>query len=219
MDEPSTPVSLDLRGKTITTYIVNEAAQALELLGDGEELQIVTDDFEPIAADLGAWARIAGHRLAASEHDGDHRRFVVQKGRPIATLQELAVVISDPGLQELLSPLGFALAAALEGVQVHIYFQGPGVRVLKQGFTPRLHGWARPFSAFARRGLVRAGHVHPQEKLAEIRGLGGRIYVCGPSMQHFKVGKEDLVFPDLQVIEYLSFMEIMARPGVHTYGQ
>jgi hypothetical protein len=40
------------------------------------------------------------------------------------------VVVSDPGLEELLSSLGFALAAPLEGAQVSLYFQGLAVRAL-----------------------------------------------------------------------------------------
>jgi hypothetical protein len=53
-------------------------------------------------------------------------------------------------LEELLSPLGFALAAALSGAQIAVYLQGPAVHVLEPGFQPRLHGLARPFSRFAR---------------------------------------------------------------------
>ncbi|HZD18883.1 MAG TPA: DsrE family protein [Actinomycetota bacterium] len=212
-------VPLDLRGKTITTYIVYEAAKVLEGMSEGEQVELLTDDFEPIEADLASWTRLAGHALERPDRTEDGLRFRVTKGRPIETLRELAVVISDPGLEDLLTPLGFALAAGLEGVRVHLFFQGPAVRVLKRGFIPRLHGWARPFSAFARRGLARVGHVHPQEKLAEIRDLGGHIYVCGPSMEHFKVRKEELVYPDLPVVEYLTFMEIMSRPGARVYVQ
>ena len=38
---------------------------------------------------------------------------------------------------ELLSPLGFALAAAREGTAVHVFVQGPAVRVrlIAQDFT------------------------------------------------------------------------------------
>ena len=76
---------------------------------------------------------------------------------------KLAMVISDPGLEQLLSPLGFALAAALEGIDVHLYVQGPAVRLLTRGFRERLPGLKRPFSRFARAGLDRAGHVPAQD--------------------------------------------------------
>jgi predicted peroxiredoxin len=128
-------------------------------------------------------------------------------------------VISNAGLEELLSPLAFVLAAALEGTDVSIYFQGPAVKVVTKRFTPRLHGLNRPFSRFARRGLNKIGHVSPHEKLAELRRLGAHLYVCGPSMQHFKVREDDLIFDDIVVAAYLTFVAVMLRADVHLFVQ
>ena len=75
--------------------------------------------------------------------------------------------------------MGFALGAALAGGSVAIYFQGPAVRVLTRSFSEKLSGWKRPFSAFARRGLDRAGHPPPRAKLRQLADLGAEIYVCG----------------------------------------
>lgn len=133
--------------------------------------------------------------------------------------RDLAAVISSAGLEELLSPLGFALAAALSGTRVHLYFQGPAVRVLTKGFKARLPGLNRPFSGFARRGLARVGHVSPQQKLRQLRELGAQLYICGPSMEHFRVKKSDLVFDDVMVGEYLTFMEVMNETDIHFFPQ
>jgi predicted peroxiredoxin len=62
-------------------------------------------------------------------------------------------------------------------------------------------------------------HIGPQEKLAELRELGARVYVCGPSMEHFRVREEDLIFTDLAIVEYLTFMEVMAGSDIHLFGQ
>ena len=207
MDTITDREALDVRGKTITTFIAYQAARALSRVGDGDVVEILTDDAAPVLADLQAWARARGHVLLGAEQEAGHRRLAIQKGPPRPVSRKLAMVISNPGLEELLSPFGFALAAALEGIEVHLYVQGPAVRVLERGFTPRLRGWARPFSRFARRGLARVGHIGPQEKLAELRELGARIYVCGPSMEHIRVREEDLIFTDLLIVEYLTFME------------
>ena len=130
------------------------------------------------------------------------------------------MVISNPDLEELLSPLGFALAAALEGIEVRLYLcPGTGGQDSGTGFTPRLRGWARLFSRFARRGLARVRHIGPQEKLAELRELGARVYVCGPSMEHFRVREEDLIFTNLAIVEYLTFMEVMAGSDIHLFVQ
>jgi predicted peroxiredoxin/TusA-related sulfurtransferase len=218
MTTTTAPVVLDRRGKKITTFVVFDAAAVLQELPEGHQLQLVTDDFEPLRRDVAAWCDAVGHRLVSCEPVPEGLRFLIEKGTPKATEGSLAVVISSDGLEQLLSPLGFALAAALDGLAVHIYVQGPAVRVLKRDFRPKLRGWQRPFSRFAAAGLSRAGHLPAQEKLRQLRTLGAEIYVCGPSMQHFRVKPEDLVFTDLPVVEYFSFMAAMQRATVHIYA-
>lgn len=213
----SPTASLDRRGKTITTFVLYDAAAQLQRLSEGEVLEVVTDEFEPFEPDIEAWCQATGHVLLASEPIAEGHRFLIEKRIPKVKETSLAMVISSDRLDELLSPLGFALGAALEGLHVHLYFQGPAVRVLTKGFRPRLHGWARPFSRFAAAGMARAGHIPAQDKLRQLRTLGARIYVCGGSMPAFKVRREDLIFDDLPVVEYLSFVPILEDADITLY--
>jgi predicted peroxiredoxin/TusA-related sulfurtransferase len=208
---------VDVRGKTITTAAVFEAARALALLEEGELLELVTDDFEPFEHDVPAWCRATGHRLVASDLTPAGRRFLIEKGSARSERSTLAMVVSSAGLEELLSPLGFALAAALEGIEVHLFVQGPAVRVLARAYRPKLSGWARPFSRFAATAMAKSGHLPAQDKLRQLRALGAHIYLCGPSMQHFKVDRDDLVLDDLPLVEYLSFVAVMERADVQLY--
>jgi predicted peroxiredoxin/TusA-related sulfurtransferase len=211
--------SLDMRGKTITTFIAYEALGRLRELADGESLELLTDAGEEIDSDIRAWCRIRGQELAAAGPADGSQRYVITK-RPLRPSgKRFAAVISDAGLEELLSPLAFALAAALEGSDVSLYFQGPAVRVLARGFTEHLHGPGRPFSRFARAGLTRAGHIPAQDKLRQLQALGAHLYACAGSMQHFKVAMTDLAFSDVTVAEYLTFMETMARADINVFIQ
>jgi len=120
-------------------------------------LDEIREAFGPTAidADVGAWSRATGNAIVER---GDHargRRYVIEKGEPRRSGHALAAIISDDGLFELLSPLGFALAAALDGHDVALYLQGPAVRVLSERFTPKMHGVGRPFSRFPRDGLAK----------------------------------------------------------------
>jgi len=209
--------TLDRRGKTITTFVVYDAAAAFKTMTEGEVLEIVTDDFEPFRSDIAAWCQAAGHRLIETRTTNDGLCFFIEKGSAQIKDTKLAMVISVDGLDELLSPLGFALGAALEGIDVHLYFQGPAVRVLATGFRPKLKGWARPFSRFAAAGMTKTGHIPAQEKLAQLRELGGHLYVCGGSLEPFKVKPEDFIFDDLQIVEYLTFMSIMEEADIQLY--
>ena len=209
--------SLDRRGKTITTFVIFDAAAALDQIRDGERLEILTDQFAPFEPDFHAWCDAMGHRLILSEVTPEGHRFVVEKGPGKKTDRKLAMVISDPGLFELLSPLAFALAAALEGVEVHLYFQGPAVKVLSKRFRPRAHGWVRPFTRFAASGLNKTGHIPAQAKLRQLRSLGARFYLCGGSIEHYKLDPQDVIFADVPVVEYMTFMSVMRDADISLY--
>jgi predicted peroxiredoxin len=189
----------------------------LDTMVEGEVLEIDTDDFEPFRADIAAWCQAIGHRLIETQTTEDGLCFFIEKRPTTSKDTKLAMVISVDGLEELLSPLGFALGAALEGIDVNLYFQGPAVRVLTKDFHPRLTGWARPFSRFAQAGMAKTGHIAAQEKLAQLRNLGAHLYVCGGSLQHFKVSREDFIYDDLPIVEYLTFMSIMEEADIHIY--
>lgn len=210
---------LDMWGKTITTFIAYQAARQLATLADGEALELLTDAGEDIDNDIRARCRAVGQELVSAERAGNTSTYVISRPPPRRPGRRLAAVISDSGLQELLSPLGFALAAALEGAEVSLYFQGPAVRVLATGFTEKLHGPARPFSRFARAGLTAAGHLPAQEKTDQLQVLGAHLFACGPSMRHFHIAKDDLAFPGVIVAEYLTFMEALARADIQLFIQ
>lgn len=214
-DEP-TP-SLDLRGRTITTYIAHEIAAHLADHPVGASVEVVTDPFASIEPDLAAWGRMTGHTAELVERSTDQHRYLVTRGEPRRPGRSLAVVVSEAGLEELLSPLGFALAGALAGMDTAVYVQGPAVRILTDDFTPHLPGVGRPFSTLARRGMEQAGHIAPQDKLGQLHELGARLYACGPSMEHFGVDPDELIVPDVTVCEYLTFIEVLAEADVQLY--
>jgi len=213
-----TRTRLDLRGRTITTCIAYEVHQALSQLHEGDRVDVVTDAFTAIDTDLHAWCRVTGNVLVDHDISGSMWRFTIEKGTPRRSTRKFAAVIEDAGLFELLAPLGFALAAALEGHDVSLYFQGPAVKVLAEGYVAKMHGLGRPFSRFPRAGLDKIGHVPPQEKLRQLQSLGAHFYACGPSMEHFKVAESDFAIDGVIVAEYLTFMEQMNQADIHVYS-
>lgn len=209
--------TLDMRGKTISTYVAFAVVSRLADLAEGETVELITDASDALDNDIHAWSRTTGHEVVGVERGDREFRYVICKHPPRRSGRRFAAVISDPGLEELLSPLGFALSAALEGVEVSLYFQGPAVRVLTRGFVDRLRGPSRPFSRFARSSLNAIGHIPAQEKIAQLQRLGAHLYACGPSMEHFKVRPVDLAFAGVTIAEYLTFMEVMANADIHIY--
>ena len=89
--------------------------------------------------------------------------------------------------------------------------------MLEKGYTAKMHGPGRPFSRFPRSGLAKAGHLPPEDKVAQLQELGAQLYACGPSMEHYKVDESDLAFDGVVVCEYLTFMEQMHDADIHMY--
>lgn len=200
---------IDLRGtnKKVSIYALVRVVDALKNLKPGEEsVELLVDSFAGLRNDIQAWSRLSGHSVEqiTSEPTVDH--FIITKGVQKEQKEHLAIVISNDGLGELLSPLGFALAAATGGMDVSIYFQGPGVRVLKKGFLGNLSGMSRPFSFLARRGMAAMGHELPVEKLKQLHNLEAKFYVCHPSMEVFGVKESQLMFDNVILAEYATFL-------------
>lgn len=214
MVESRLRASLDLTGKTITTYILYEVDASLSGCPEGARIEVITDARPAIDNDLHAWSRATGNSLVEVTEHGATRRYVIEQGPPRRSDRRFAAILSDDGLFELLSPLGFALAAALEGHAVSLFFQGPAVRVLAPGFRAKMHGVGRPFSRFPRDGLAKVGHLPPEEKLGQLQRLGARLFACGPSMEHYRVDAANLAFDDVTIGAYLTFMEQMDAADV-----
>lgn len=217
METLTAKTTLDRRGKTISTFVVFDVAKQLDAMSEGGKVEVLIDDYEPLRRDVSAWCQTMGHVLVTSEQVTTGWRFLIEKGAPTAKDTKLAMVVSPDGLEELLSPLGFALAAALEGIDVSLYVQGPAVRVLGRGFRPKLKGWARPFSRFAAAQMAASGHIPAQDKFRQLHHLGAHIYMCGPSMEHFKVKPEDLILDEIAVVEYLTFMTVMEAADIQLF--
>ena len=70
-----------------------------------------------------------------------------------------------------------------------------------------------------RKEMAKAGHLPPQDKLEQLKELGARIYICGGSMDPFGVKKSDLIFDDVIVAEYLTFLEVMENADIQIFLQ
>jgi predicted peroxiredoxin/TusA-related sulfurtransferase len=217
-DIPS-DVSIDMRGKQISTYILFNAHEKLNTMKENEVLEIVTDTLEVIENDMNAWSRMTGYKILNAPKKDHYQRYYIRKVISKVNNKKFAMIISKSGLEDLLAPLGLALGAALSGMDVSIDFQGPAVEILSKNFKEKLPGINSLFSGFARDELAEMGHVPAQEKLKQLKSLGAHFYVCGPSMDHFGVKKSDLIFDDVILAEYSTVIEVMDKADIRFFLQ
>ena len=214
---PPKTVCIDVRetGKKISVYPLVRVALEMKKLKDGDIVELYTDDYEGLRNDIRSWAELTGHGLELEEmvllgEEYDHF-FITKRSVTDSVVQQpverLAIIISKDSLEDLISPLGFALAGAVAGKKVSIFFQGPAVHVLKKGFKGQLSGWfSKPFSYFARRGMAAMGHEPPTTKLQQLQDLGAKFFACHPSMDVFGVKQSQIAYDNVSLCEYSTFL-------------
>lgn len=212
--------TIDFSGKKISTYIVFKISEKFEMLKVDESIRIKTDNYKAIQTDLSAWGNMTGNKVILTDSNIDILTFEITKTSEMnGNGKSLSLILSDKGLEELLSPLGFAVTSALCGYQVNIYFQGPAVKVLEKGFKEKLKGFNSIFSGFARNGLSNIGHSPAQDKLRILEKNGAKFYVCQPSMDHFKLKEQNIVFSNIAICEYFTFLEVLEKSDMKFFLQ
>ncbi len=206
MTAPSPAKAIDARGIHLSTDFLEEVAGALDELAIGDTLAVLADDFEAIDSDLHSWAKVTGHQVLSTTPDDGGVRYLVKKGHALATAHKMVTVISSDRLREIEGPIGFARAAVLEGLEVHVFFRDAAVRILSKFFTPR-----RPL----RDRLRRAKFAHPHGDVFRLFDHGAHIYSCGISMENHGITPDDLLFDNIKVVEYATMVAVMNEADIH----
>jgi predicted peroxiredoxin len=190
--------AIDVRDKTVMSYILFELATALHEKQTGETVQLVVADSAPLINDMAKWCVLSGNKLRKTVRDsGCVHMYIAKAARPARRGTSMTIILSRKGLDDLLMPLSLAISSATTGMHVTIFFQGAAVKVLERGFKERLSGLNAIFSGIARRNLKKKGHLPVQEKMRQLLSLGVRLYACGSSMDRFGVEEQDMAFPDV----------------------
>ncbi|MBI9098015.1 MAG: DsrE family protein [Spirochaetaceae bacterium] len=212
-------LTIDCKGKTISTFIIFYLFQGLSEIENDQYVDLIIDNTDYVKNDIVSWANYCDIQILSEEEiDGSIQiRFVKQS--QINKGKSFALALAEDGLGELLSPLGFALGAALSGYDVRIFLNGPAVKIVEKGFKEKLSGFSRIFSGFARRGLNNIGHISPTQKLLQLKQLGAEIYICGPSADQFKLNRNKVIIEDVKYVEYMTIIPILAEADINFFIQ
>jgi predicted peroxiredoxin/TusA-related sulfurtransferase len=200
------------------SYEVMKAMRALET---GATVEVISRDDPGLLTDLTTWCEVTGNHLVATERPAPGRALsLIRKGEPRRSGRSMTVIVSTAGLEHVIYPLDKALAAAVLGMDVHLVFEGAGVRLLKRGYRSRLSGAVgRAFTAMVERVMnTQIGWPLPAESIAILADLGASFYICGPSMVGYRVRPEDLAIKDYTVAAVVTWADLLARTDVHVFS-
>jgi predicted peroxiredoxin len=201
-------------GKNTSAFIINSLSIILDSAAIDDYLDFKVDKHDAIDNDLATWSQISGNKLILIERTELHQTYRVVKKKESLSGKRLALMVSEEGKEELISPIGLAWAAALSGMDVDIYFQGPAVKVLDRGYEESFNRSDKIFNGAARNGLDEIGHISTREKIEELHRLGARFYVCEPSMNYFKIKRSRLFLTEITMTEHQIFMQIVADADI-----
>ena len=184
-----------------------ESSHHLDSMPHGEVLSLKVDAGEAIDNDLRAWCEATGNHLIRVDDFGDTCVYHVEKGVPVSVVHRMALVLSAADHRHIVTPLSLAQAAALEGVNVSIFFEGDAVSILTHRYVADgPHRW--------RRRLGRAARAEAHQQVGQIHALGGDLYACDRAMTGHGLTRADLAFDGVTRAEYLTFLPIMEEADI-----
>lgn len=201
--------SVDARGIHLSVDLLESVAAGLDEVAVGDAVAVVADNFGPIDTDLRSWSQVTGHEVASATPSDGAMRYVIVKGPPLPMVHKLAAVVSSSEPDELAWPIGLSRAAALEGLEVSVFFRGDGVRVLSRFYQPR-----RSFGDVLRRRK----QPHPHGDVFRLFDHGAHIYACALSMEEHGITPADLLFDNIVVAEYATMMAVITESDIHLAG-
>jgi len=214
--------------------IAYSVLQALAKRNPESMVEVVFKNDKGILRDLSVWCEATGNKLVASEfsEDAKEMRALIQKGSKIegrgsevdssmrvGGRKHVCLLISTADLEALVLPLDKALAAAVMGMQVHVCFEGAGVRILKSGYRPTVSGFfGRIFTSRVEADIkVGNGCPLPSAAIQMLEELGAQFYVCGPSLERYGVGEEHLLVNSVTLASMVTWVDLMASSDVNFF--
>ena len=213
---------VDARGTWKPYQVAYEAIKAMRELDTGAQLEVLTKDDAGLLYDISTWCRATGHQVVVSEPIDDGAvRSLLRKGQHRRSGRSMTVIVSTAGLAEVVYPLDKALAAAVLGMDVHVVFEGAGVRLLKRDYRAKLSGLVGAvFTPVVERVMKREiGWPLPAESIAMLEDLGAHFYVCGPSLFGYGVHTEEIVVRDYTIGAVVTWADLLARTDIHVFSK
>jgi len=136
----------------------------------------------------------------------------------MSAVEKMAIIISDPSLDRILTPLVFAMKAASAGMEVDILFSNWAVTALKKGGAEKLgfSGDHAQMEAWLRDRVEKAGFTMDLVKIIKQMKATGKInfYACALAAQIWDIATEELIpeaelmGPGTFILEYVSKAKI-----------
>ena len=195
--------------KTVPIVIKN-VRNNLESITDGEIVTVKIGNYKPVRDEVLRYFEYAGHRIVGLEEGESSLTFQIQKGSTNYSGRSLAVLINHSDEKGMHQSLEAAWMAALSGMNVTIYVDGPAVKYLYTATqtSESEQKFLHKTNLNDRIKLIEGMSL--DEKICRLNGIGVSVYADAKAMAQQKQSTKNGLCEYVKIdpmINYFSIIE------------
>ncbi|PVH69433.1 hypothetical protein DL98DRAFT_522188 [Cadophora sp. DSE1049] len=219
--EATRPIFVDARHSTSSPTILALLLQKLSPLNPEDMIELATKNNKGLFRDICLWCERTGNQLVTSEHTSEDEdiHFIMQKGQERSRSKKMVAVMSTANLGAVVGVLEKAVGGCVLGMDVSLFFDGTGVRLLQTGYRARCPGiFGRFRTNKVDMALKRQGRLLPKGAIEMLEELGANFFVCGPSLETFGVQEAEISVAKYDVVSGVTLADLLSRGDVNLFS-
>ncbi|EKD12766.1 uncharacterized protein L3040_006918 [Drepanopeziza brunnea f. sp. 'multigermtubi'] len=221
--EATRPLVVDATHTLASPIVLSSLRQDLASLNPEDIAELVIRNNKGLFRDVCIWCERTGNDMIASEHANDNLdvHCLIQKGEgmSLSGRRKMVVVVGTAELEKAVGVLEKALGGAVMGMEVLIWFEGSGVRIVREGYRPLVGGvFGRLWTRAVEGCLRKMGRPLPREAINILEELGASFFVCGPSLERFGVREEELSVKNFELGSIVMLVDMLDKADVALFS-
>lgn len=219
--EATRPVFVDGRHSTSSPTILALLLRKFNPMNPEDMIELAIKNNKGIFHDICLWCERTGNRLITSEHTSEDEDIhcIIQKGVGRPTDSKMVVVMSTANLELVIGVLEKAVGGCVLGMDVSLFFEGTGVRLLQNGYRIRCPGIFGGFRTSKIEGECRrVGNFLPKDAIQMLEELGANFFVCGPSLGIYGLDQEEISVAKYEVASGVRLVDLLTHSDVNLFS-
>ncbi|PVH79420.1 hypothetical protein DL98DRAFT_516058 [Cadophora sp. DSE1049] len=219
--EATRPKSVDGRQSTSSPTILALLLRKLNPMNPEDMIELAIKNNKGIFHDICLWCEKTGNHLITSEHTSEDEdiRCIIQKGERRPRERKMVVVMSTANLETIVGVLEKAIGGCVLGMDVSLFFEGTGVRLLQTGYRVRCPGIFGGFRTNRIKDeLKRVGKLLPKDAIEMLEELGANFFVCGSSLETFRVEEEQISVSKYEIVSGVRLIDLLALRDINLFS-
>ncbi|KAL5331318.1 hypothetical protein ACEPPN_000848 [Leptodophora sp. 'Broadleaf-Isolate-01'] len=220
--EATRPILVDARHSTSSPIILSLLLRKFTPQNPEDIIELAIINNKGLFRDVCLWCERTGNKLITSENENGEEDIhcIIQKGQGRGRGKKMVAVLSTVDLVDVVGVLEKAVGGCVLGMEVAVFFEGSGVRLLRTGYRSRCPGlFGRFRTTVIEEELKSLGRLLPRDAIEMLEELGASFYLCGRSMQRFGVEEEGVSVGKFEIASGIMLVDLLSRSDVNLFSK